>query len=79
MMANPGDISIQIGLRKQRVHAQVLENPVEIQHTLEQFITESPSQAGYIFGWDPAQDRLESADFSILINQVLVVRFTEKI
>jgi deazaflavin-dependent oxidoreductase (nitroreductase family) len=79
MIATPDEVSIQIGLHKQSVQAQVLEDPAEILRTLEQFITESASQAGYIFGWDPAQDRLDNADFSILVNQVLVVRFIEKI
>jgi deazaflavin-dependent oxidoreductase (nitroreductase family) len=78
LLANPDHVTIQIGWQKLPVNAQVLDDPAEIQHTLEKFITESPKQAHNLFGWDPAQDRIETADFSTIINKVLVVRFTEK-
>jgi deazaflavin-dependent oxidoreductase (nitroreductase family) len=77
LVTNPNEVTIQIGRRKLPVRASVLENPAEIQHTLEQFVTESPEQARNLFGWDPAQDRIETADFSAIIGKVLVVRFEE--
>jgi deazaflavin-dependent oxidoreductase (nitroreductase family) len=78
LTANPENVTIRIGWKKLPVRAWVLENPVEIQRTLEQFVTESPQQAHSLFGWDPAQDRIETADFSAIIDKVLVVRFEEK-
>lgn len=76
MQANPNDIWIQVGLHQQAVQAQPLDDPAEIVRTIEQFITESPSQARYLFGWQPGCDQLANADFSTIINQVLIVRFT---
>jgi deazaflavin-dependent oxidoreductase (nitroreductase family) len=79
MIANPDEVWIQIGFRKYPVCAHALVEPVEIQRTLEQFIVESPSLAAYLFGWEPERDRMENADFSEVINHVLIVRFVEKI
>jgi len=75
MTAHPGDVWIQVGLNKRRVQAQALEDPAEIQRTVEQFVAESPAQARYLFGWEPGRDRLDQADFSGVIQRVLVVRF----
>ncbi len=77
LIAYPDNVSIQIGLHKYPATAQSLEEPVEILRTIEQFVTESPAQARYLFGWDPARDRMECADFSDVINRVLIVRFRE--
>jgi deazaflavin-dependent oxidoreductase (nitroreductase family) len=78
LTANPDHVTIQIGRQKLPVHAQVLDDPAEIQNTLEKFVTESPEQARNLFGWDSAQDRIETADFSAIIHKVLIVRFIEK-
>ncbi len=77
LVANPGDVTLQIGMRKFPVTAQALEDPAEILRTIEQFVTESPAQAQYQFGWDPAHDRMECSDFSEVIQRVLIVRFLE--
>jgi deazaflavin-dependent oxidoreductase (nitroreductase family) len=79
LTANPDDVTIQIGRKKLPVRAQVLVDPAEIQSLLELFVTESPEQAHNLFGWDPGQDRIEIADFSAIIQRVLIVRFTEKL
>lgn len=78
MLANPNDVWIQIGLRRFPVKIQTLEEPVEIQDCLRHFIGESPVEAHSVFGWDPDLDRIDQADFSQIIHQVLIVRFTEK-
>ncbi len=77
LVANPRDVTLQIGMRKFPATAQALEDPAEILRTIEQFVTESPAQAQYLFGWDPARDRMECADFSEVIQRVLIVRFRE--
>ncbi len=77
LAANPSDVTLQIGIRKFPVTAQALEDPAEILRTIEQFVTESPAQARYLFGWDPARDRMECADFTEMIHRVLIVRFLE--
>ncbi len=78
MLAHPGEVWIQIGLRRFCVRPQALEEPADIRRTLEQFVSESPAQAHYLFGWEPGRDQVESADFSDLVHRVLIVRFTEK-
>ncbi len=76
--AHPDSIWIQIGLRRFPVCAEVVEEPADIRRTLEQFIEESPAQAKVLFGWEPGRDRMECADFSEVIQRVLIVRFIEK-
>lgn len=75
LRACPEDVSIQIGLHKWPVHAQELTEPEEIKRTLAQFVTESPAEARYLFGWDPERDRMENADFSLVIDRVVIIRF----
>jgi deazaflavin-dependent oxidoreductase (nitroreductase family) len=77
LSAAPEDVSIQIGWRKLPVNAQILVDPAEIQCTIEQLVTESPSTAQYLFGWQPGQDRIDAADFSPVIQNVTIVRFVE--
>ena len=77
LLAYPKDVSIQIGLRKCPVTAQCMENPAEILSTIKKFVSESPAQAQLLFGWDSARDRMECADFSVVIKRVLIVRFQE--
>ena len=78
MQANPNHVWIQVGMLRWPVQAQPLEDPAGIKRVLEQFVTESPSQAKYVLGWEPGKDRMENADFSILIQRVLRIRFTDK-
>jgi hypothetical protein len=78
LLANPDDVAIQIGLRRWQVRPQTLEDPAEIQRTLAQFIAESPKEAGNLFGWEAGRDRIEDADFSPIIDDVLIMRCEEK-
>jgi deazaflavin-dependent oxidoreductase (nitroreductase family) len=78
LIASPGDVSIQIGLRRWPVYAQILTEPEEIQRTLDQFVTESPNQAQNLFGWQPGRDQVDRVDFAIVIEKVLIVRFVTK-
>jgi len=78
LLANPDEVSLQVGFRRFAVRAQVLDDASEIKRALEQFVSESPSQAQALIGWDPDRDRIETADFSPMIRDVLVVRFLER-
>ena len=78
MLASPEDVWIQIGLRRWPVHAQVIAAPGEIQQVLAQFIMESPAGARYVLGWDTEHDRMVSADFSPMIDRVLMIQFVDK-
>ncbi|MCX6027595.1 MAG: hypothetical protein NTY23_15335 [Chloroflexi bacterium] len=75
VVAAPDQVSLQIGLRHVPVRAQVLDDPAQIRGVLAQFIAESPAQAKQLLGWEPGRDRLEAADFSPFVQQVLIVRF----
>jgi deazaflavin-dependent oxidoreductase (nitroreductase family) len=78
MTSCPKDVWIQIGLHQWAVKWHELKDLDEIMQTIARFVTESPAQAHYLFGWEPDLDRLEQADFSNLIDRVLIVRFSEK-
>jgi deazaflavin-dependent oxidoreductase (nitroreductase family) len=75
LAANPDDVAVQIGWRRQPVRVQAMEDPAEIQRTLAQFVAESPEEAAYLFGWDAGRDRIEDADFSPIIENVLIIRW----
>jgi len=77
LLANPEEVSVQVGMRQRVVRARALEEPAKIQGTLEQFVTESPAQARYLLGWEPDRDRIDQADFSTVIQRVLIVRIED--
>ena len=78
MVANPGNVHIQIGLRRWPVHAQILIEPDEKQRAIDQLVIESPYQAQTLFGWQPDRDHKDDADFSAVLEKVLIVRFVNK-
>lgn len=75
LRAHPDQVEIQIGLRRKKARPEVLESPAEILQTLEQFTSESPKAAEYLFGWDAQNDRMETSDFSVFGDKVQIVRF----
>jgi len=78
LRANPDDVWLQIGFRNFPVTAQFIEDPDEIKWTTERLVSESPTNAKRLFGWDPDHDSLGSSDFSPVIEKVLFVRFVER-
>ncbi len=76
--ANPEEVWLQVGFRHFAACANILEDPAEIRRTIETLIAESPADAQRLFGWDPRSHRLETADFSPMIEHVLFVKFTER-
>jgi deazaflavin-dependent oxidoreductase (nitroreductase family) len=77
MVAHPNEIWIQVGMCRRSVHAFPQQDPEEIKLLLAQLINESPNQARYLFGWDPANDQMKLADFSQITDNVLIVRFED--
>ncbi len=78
ILVNPEQVWLQVGLRRFPVRAHILQDPAEIKRTIETLVSESPSDAQRLFGWDPQHDRVEAADFSPMIDRVLFVKFTER-
>ncbi len=78
LRANPAEVWLQIGFRTFPVCAQILEDPAEIRRTIECLILESPDSAQRLFGWDPKSDRLDQADFSPIVEKVLIVKFINR-
>ena len=76
--ANPAEIFLQVGFRRSPARAEFLSDPAKIQQTLEKLVVQNPKGAGYLMGWDAGIDRPETADFSLMIERVLVVRFFPK-
>jgi deazaflavin-dependent oxidoreductase (nitroreductase family) len=75
IMANPNDVYLQVGFRRFHATPEVVEDPAELRKTIERFIICCPKGAQQLIGWDPEQDSLETADFSMMMENVLVVKF----
>ncbi len=75
LVACPDEVFVQIGFRRTHAIPQVVSDPQELKCILEHFVQQDPQGARLLMGWDPALDRPETADFSTMIEKVLVVRF----
>jgi deazaflavin-dependent oxidoreductase (nitroreductase family) len=75
IIANPQDVYLQIGFRRFHVVPEVVDDVEELRKTFERFIICCPQAAQHLIGWDPQRDSLQTADFSMMIEKVLVVRF----
>lgn len=78
IMAAPDKVWIQIGMKKKAVTIHEVIEPAEVQSLLERLVKESPANAKMIFGWNPGVDRLENADFTEVIEEVIFIRFDVK-
>jgi deazaflavin-dependent oxidoreductase (nitroreductase family) len=78
ILAYPDDVYLQIGFHRSHVCAEVVEDPHVLQHLYEQLAMHDPHGAHMLMGWDPKEDCLELADFSLMIEKVLVVRFNPR-
>lgn len=75
MQAHPDEVFLQVGFRRFKARFEVVEDPVELERTNKRLVTQDPRGAHMLMGWDPKADRLEAADFSLMVEKVLVVRF----
>ena len=78
VLASPDDVSVQIGFRRIPVRVEVLDDPAEATRVLRRFIAESPAWARQLIGWDPSLDRVETADFSRMLQGVMIARFLKR-
>ncbi len=78
LRANPDEVWLQIGFQRFPVQAHIIEDPGEIRCTIERFVGESPKDAQRLIGWDPQSDCIESADFSLMTEKVLLVKFVKR-
>ena len=78
LVAHPEQVYVQIGLRRRHVWPQVVQDPQELKRIIQQLIRDDPDGARTLMGWDPNRDDVESADFSLMIEKVLTVRFHEQ-
>lgn len=75
LAAFPQDVSVQVGFHHSHAIVEVVEDPGEKKRVIEGLIRQDPEGARTLMGWDPKRDDLEHADFSPMIEQVLVVGF----
>jgi len=68
-------VYVQIGLRRFHVRPEVVQDPQELKRIIHQLIRDDPEGAHTLMGWDPSRDDVESADFSLMIEKVLTLRF----
>jgi deazaflavin-dependent oxidoreductase (nitroreductase family) len=77
LVACPDEVYVQVGFHRFHVLPEVVEDPGERKRLIEQLVLQDPQGAKMLMGWDPASDRLEEADFTLMVEKVLVVRFYE--
>ena len=75
MLAYPDDVYVQAGFRRFRVRTEVLQDAQELKRAYERLVLQDLQGARTLMGWDPKQDHLETADFSFMIEKVMVVQF----
>jgi deazaflavin-dependent oxidoreductase (nitroreductase family) len=79
LIACPEQVYAQIGLRRFRVQPQVVKDPQELMRVIQQLVLNDPDGARTLMGWNPGRDNLETADFSLMIEKVLTVKFRERV
>jgi deazaflavin-dependent oxidoreductase (nitroreductase family) len=75
IIANPKEVFLQVGFHHFHAIPEVVEGAEELRKTFERFVSRCPKGAQQLIGWDPQRDSLETADFSMMMEKVLVVRF----
>ncbi len=78
LVACPDEVWVRIGFRRYRAFPEVIQDPGMVQQILERLVLQDPHGARTLMGWDSERDRVEMADFSMMIEKVLVVRFHTK-
>jgi deazaflavin-dependent oxidoreductase (nitroreductase family) len=73
--AHPDQVDVQIGFKRDHAHAEIVDDPREALQLLESFVVQNPKGAQMLMGWDPLQDDIRKADFSFMIERMLIVRF----
>jgi hypothetical protein len=75
MNACPEDVYLQVGFKRFKARYEIVEDFAERERIYQRFVVQQPKGAHLLMGWDPQVDRPESADFSMMVEKVLVVRF----
>jgi deazaflavin-dependent oxidoreductase (nitroreductase family) len=75
MQSHPDRVQVQIGFKHSQARAEVINDPMEARQILEHFVMQDPEGAKLLMGWNNAQDFAKEADFSLMIEKVLIVRF----
>jgi deazaflavin-dependent oxidoreductase (nitroreductase family) len=78
IIANPQDVFLQVGFDRFQAIPEFVEDSDEKRHAIERLIACCPDGASHLIGWDPQIDKIETADFSQMIDKVMVVRFHKR-
>jgi deazaflavin-dependent oxidoreductase (nitroreductase family) len=78
LLASPDDVSVQVGFRRIPLRVEVLDDPAGATRVLRRFIAESPARARQLIGWDLNLDRVVTADFSRMLQSVMIARFLKR-
>jgi deazaflavin-dependent oxidoreductase (nitroreductase family) len=73
--AHPDDVYVQIGFRRFHTRPEVVEDPQDVQRIIKRLVLQDPRGARSLMGWDAKRDQLAAADFSLMIEKVLVIKF----
>jgi deazaflavin-dependent oxidoreductase (nitroreductase family) len=75
MLACPDDVYIRAGLHRFQARPEVLDDARQKKLALQKLAEQDPHGAKVLMGWDPEIDCLETADFSRMVEEVVIVRF----
>ncbi len=74
MLASPKKVKVQIGWRKFSVIPEIIDDLAEKEAVFRKYVRLHPNHAQSIIGWDQATDELSSADFSRVVNHIVIMR-----
>ena len=75
LQANPNDVMIKVGFRKFNANFNLLKTIEEKNKLFVWYVTEYPTAAKYLFGWDPKNDDPKTADFTSFSELIEIIQF----
>jgi deazaflavin-dependent oxidoreductase (nitroreductase family) len=78
IQACPEDVYLQVGFQRFPARAVEVTDTKAKRCVLQDLVEQDPRGAQVLMGWDPKVDSLEAADFSFMLEKVVVIRFSRR-
>jgi deazaflavin-dependent oxidoreductase (nitroreductase family) len=78
IQACPDDVYLQVGFHRFPARAEEVADLEARRRILQGLVEQDPHGAQVLMGWDPKADCLEAADFSLMLEKVVVIRFSRR-
>ena len=75
LLTHPDQAKIKVGFKKYAVNFEIIQTIEEKNALFKWYVTKYPKAAKMLFGWDPKNDIVETADFTTFSELVEVVKF----